>query len=136
MKDGHLLIAHPAGEVSAMQWGQWVPVEAPWSTIPARLAISARAAIVPAWCEGTNSRLFHAAGLIHPRLRTALPPGEFVARCGSEIEIRIGRVVASDACANDAEALTRLRVQISAAHEAVHIAKLVDGLTILRREFA
>ncbi len=108
MKDGHLLIAHPAGEVSAMQWGQWVPVEAPWSTIPARLAISARAAIVPVWCEGTNSRLFHAAGLIHPRLRTALLPSEFVARCGSEIEIRIGRVVASDACANDAEALTRL----------------------------
>ena len=35
-----------------------------------------------------------------------------------------------------AEGHARLRVQISAAHEAVHIAKLVDGLTILRREFS
>jgi len=35
-----------------------------------------------------------------------------------------------------AEGHARLRVQISAAHEANHIKQLVDGLKILRGEFA
>ena len=35
-----------------------------------------------------------------------------------------------------AEGHARLRVQISAAHEAAHIAQLVNGLKVLRREFA
>ncbi len=102
LREGHLLIAFPAGEVSAARWGQWTPSEAPWSTIPARLALSAHAAVVPVWCEGTNSRLFHAAGLIHPRLRTALLPREFVACCNSEVEIRIGRAIAPTAALHDA----------------------------------
>jgi glycine C-acetyltransferase len=33
------------------------------------------------------------------------------------------------------EGHARLRVQISAAHEAAHIKALVDGLKVLRREF-
>jgi len=34
------------------------------------------------------------------------------------------------------EGHARLRVQISAAHESSHIRQLVDGLKVLRREFA
>ena len=34
------------------------------------------------------------------------------------------------------EGHARLRVQISAAHEPVHIKQFVDGLKVLRREFA
>ncbi|MFZ9914460.1 MAG: lysophospholipid acyltransferase family protein [Phycisphaerales bacterium] len=108
LKAGHVLGAFPAGEVSASSWGQWTPADPPWSTIPARLALSAGAKIVPVWFEGTNSSMFHALGLVHPRLRTALLPSEFVARCGTEIELRIGRAIATEGSGLDPESMTRL----------------------------
>ncbi|MFM7050832.1 MAG: lysophospholipid acyltransferase family protein [Planctomycetota bacterium] len=108
LKGGGLLGAFPAGEVSATHWGSWTPADPPWSTIPARLALSAGAKVVPIWFDGTNSGMFHALGLVHPRLRTALLPSEFVARCGSEIELRIGRAIATEGSTLDQESLTRL----------------------------
>jgi putative hemolysin len=108
LRDGHVLVAFPAGEVSAVHWGEWKPVDPPWSTIPARLALRAGAKVVPVWFEGTNRGIFHAAGLVHPRLRTALLPSEFVARCGREIELRVGRPIATEGCELDPEGLTRL----------------------------
>ena len=108
LKAGHALLAFPAGEVSARAWGRWAPCDPPWSTIPARMALAAKARVVPVWCEGSNSEFFHAAGLVHPRLRTALLPSEFVARLGAEVEFHIGRGIATDALNLDAEALTRL----------------------------
>ena len=112
LKAGHVLIAFPAGEVSAVHWGEWTPQDPPWSTIPARLALAAGARVVPVWFEGGNRPLFHAAGLVHPRLRTALLPNEFIARCGHEIEVRIGRAIATSNATSsaelDPESLTRL----------------------------
>lgn len=108
LEEGHLLAAFPAGEVSASRWGDWTPSDPPWSTIPARLAIRAQARIVPVWCEGTNSGAFHAVGLVHPRLRTALLPSEFVARCGRPLALRIGRPIDTKGSALDAESMTRL----------------------------
>lgn len=108
VKAGHMLLAFPAGEVSAVHWGEWQPQDPPWSTIPARIALQSGARVVPAWFEGSNRGLFHAAGLVHPRLRTVLLPSEFVARCGSEIELRIGRPIHADGARVDAESLTRL----------------------------
>lgn len=90
LRDGHLLIVFPAGEVSAIAWGRWTPADPPWSVIPFRLARKAGVRIVPAWCAGCNRGIFHAAGLVHPRLRTALLPVEFVARFGRSVHYRIG----------------------------------------------
>jgi putative hemolysin len=108
LRGGHLLAAFPAGEVSAITWSRWTPSDPAWSTIPARLALQTGAKVVPAWIEGTNSRAFHAAGLIHPRLRTALIPREFVARCGSRVELRFGRPIATEGSGLDSEGLTRI----------------------------
>jgi putative hemolysin len=108
LRAGHLLACFPAGEVSAVQWGQWKAVDPPWSTIPARLALRARARVVPIWFEGVNRGIFHAAGLVHPRLRTALLPSEFLARCGQKVELRVGRAVEASSVEPDAEELTRL----------------------------
>jgi len=108
LKAGHMLIAFPAGEVSAVHWGEWTPQDPPWSTIPARLALAAGARVVPVWFEGSNRPLFHAAGLVHPRLRTALLPNEFVARCGHDVEVRFGRPITAAASELDPESLTRL----------------------------
>ena len=108
LKQGHVLIAFPAGEVSAVHWGNWTPQDAPWSTIPARLALAVQARVVPVWFEGTNRCLFHAAGLVHPMLRTALLPSEFIARCGHDVSVRFGRPISTEASGLDAESLTRL----------------------------
>jgi putative hemolysin len=108
LRAGHVLACFPAGEVSAVHWGAWSPADPPWSTIPARLALGAKAPMVPAWFEGSNRALFHAAGLVHPRLRTALLPNEFLARCGQPIEVRFGRAVSTEGTTMDAEAMTRL----------------------------
>ncbi len=107
IKDGHVLVVFPAGEVSAVSWGEWTPHDALWSTVAFRLAMTAKARVVPAWVEGTNRGVFHAAGLLHPRLRTALLPNEFVARCGKTIEMRFGRAIATEGSSLDAEELTR-----------------------------
>lgn len=108
LRDGHVLGTFPAGEVSARHWGRWRPADPPWSTIPARLALATGAKVVPVWFEGTNSEMFHALGLVHPLLRTALLPNEFIARCGTDIEIRIGRPISTRDSKLDQEALTRL----------------------------
>lgn len=108
VKAGHMLLAFPAGEVSAVHWGEWQPQDPPWSTIPARIALQSGARVVPAWFEGSNRGLFHAAGLVHPRLRTVLLPSEFLARCGHEVELRFGRAIPTDDAKIDAESLTRL----------------------------
>ena len=108
LKAGHLVACFPAGEVAAVHWGDWTPTDPPWSTIPARLALKSGAKVVPAWFEGTNRPMFHAAGLIHPRLRTALLPNEFIARCNAEIEMRFGRAISTEGADTDAESLTRL----------------------------
>ena len=107
LKAGHLVACFPAGEVAAVHWGDWTPTDPPWSTIPARLALKSGAKVVPAWFEGTNRPMFHAAGLIHPRLRTALLPNEFIARCNAEIEMRFGRAISTEGADTDAESLTR-----------------------------
>jgi len=108
LRAGHLLACFPAGEVSALQWREWKVVDPPWSTIPARLALRTSAKVVPAWFEGENRGIFQAAGLVHPRLRTALLPSEFLARCGRTIELRLGRAIAPDQVGSDPEGLTRL----------------------------
>lgn len=108
MRSGHALLAFPAGEVSARQWWRWTPCDPPWSTIPARMALAARARVVPVWCEGSNSEVFHAVGLVHPRLRTALLPKEFLSRFGTAVEFRFGRPIATEGLDLDAEQLTRL----------------------------
>lgn len=108
LRAGHALLSFPAGEVSASSWSNPTPCDPPWSNIPARLALATGAQIVPAWCLGSNRALFHAAGLLHPRLRTALLPNEFLARRGTQVQIRLGHAIATDASTLDATSLTRL----------------------------
>jgi putative hemolysin len=62
----------------------------PWHPAAARLAQMAGAAIVPVFFHGTNSRLFQAAGLLHPRLRTLLLPREVLKRRASVLRVSIG----------------------------------------------
>jgi putative hemolysin len=95
LRRGGALIMFPAGEV-AHDRTEHATAEQPWSNTVGRLATATRAAIVPAFIEGENSRLFYAAGRVHPLLRTALLPRELLAARRSQVGVRFGRALAAD----------------------------------------
>lgn len=111
LRDGHALVAFPAGVVSHLQPGAGVVTDPAWQTGVARLARLTGATLVPCFIEGRNSVLFQALGLLNPWLRTALLPRELLNRRGSRVGIRVGRALpAKDAAGvGDAELTRRLR---------------------------
>jgi putative hemolysin len=50
--------------------------------------------VLPVYFDGSNSALFHAAGLLHPRLRTALLPRELLNKRHRRIGVTVGRLIA------------------------------------------
>lgn len=88
---GGCLGVFPAGEVSAFSPQRGIVSDKPWSKHVAALVRKTGATVVPISFTGSNSLLFQAAGLMHPLLRTALLPREFLRCQGKEIELRIGK---------------------------------------------
>lgn len=93
VRDGGLLAAFPAGAVAHLQADGRIADPA-WQPAAIRVAALSGADVLPVYFEGRNSALFQAAGLIHPRLRTAMIPRELLNKRGSRIELRIGRPIA------------------------------------------
>ena len=94
---GGMLLVFPAGEVSQLEFkfprvGVSDPV---WSRSIARLLRKTKAAALPIFVDGRNSILFQLAGLVHPRLRTALLPHELLNKQRQRIELRCGAVIGS-----------------------------------------
>ena len=83
----------PAGEVAHWQTGQRVVTDPAWKTTVARLARAGEATVVPVYFDGRNGALFQMAGFVHPRLRTAMLPHEFLNKRNREIEVRIGHPI-------------------------------------------
>jgi putative hemolysin len=92
LRQGGILGVFPAGEVSHLQFKNRRPVvsDPAWSASVARIVRKTGATVVPVFFDGTNSRLFQLLGLVHPRLRTALLPREFLNKADRPIEARIG----------------------------------------------
>jgi len=90
LRKGGMLLIFPAGEVAHFQWTKGV-VDPEWNTTAYRLARSTASAVLPVFIDGRNSVPFQLVGFIHPRLRTARLPQEFLQKSGSRIEIRIGK---------------------------------------------
>lgn len=94
---GGMLLVFPAGEVSQLEFkfprlGVSDPV---WSKSIARLLRKTKAAALPIFVDGRNSMLFQLAGLVHPRLRTALLPYELLNKQRQRIELRCGALISS-----------------------------------------
>jgi putative hemolysin len=96
LESGGLLVVLPAGEVAALRLSSFGVAEAPWSETAAWLARRSGAVAVTVFLEGSNGAGFHLAGLIHPRLRTALLPREFLNKQGRQIRVSIGPPVPAD----------------------------------------
>lgn len=93
---GGSLGVFPAGEVSSLNVSGRNVEDPAWSTTVARLVRRTKASVVPMHFSGRNSLLFQLAGLIHPRLRTALLPREFVNKTRKTVEVRIGNPIAPE----------------------------------------
>lgn len=73
LQQGQLLIVFPAGEVSSWKPARGV-TDPQWSLTVARLVRMSRTPVLPIYFPGANGPVFQMAGVIHPRLRTALLP--------------------------------------------------------------
>jgi len=112
VKQGHLLIVFPAGEVASWSRHHRRVLDPQWNRNMARIARIGGAVSVPAFISGTNSVGFHLAGMINPRLRTLFLPHELINKRGRRTEIRIGAPVPSDtlkAIHDDDKAIDLLR---------------------------
>ncbi len=90
LRQGGLLGVFPAGEVAHFTMRERRVAEPVWSPTIARMVRSAGATVVPVHFAGANGMMFHLAGMVHPRLRTALLPREFLNKGRDTIQVRIG----------------------------------------------
>lgn len=98
LMNGGCLVVFPAGGVSTTPtpWHRRA-TDAEWKTFTARLITQARAAVVPFFFAGQNSRLFQLASHVSMTLRLSLLFKEIHDRIGSEVHVHIGEVVPFDA---------------------------------------
>jgi putative hemolysin len=93
LAQGGALGVFPAGTVSHLHLRQACIADPAWHRTVAVLARRTGATAITMFFEGHNSLAFQLSGLIHPRLRTALLPSEFLKRSRSRVSVRIGRPI-------------------------------------------
>jgi len=89
LNNGGVLSFFPAGEVSTSYASKAI-TDREWLYSALRFIKKAHVPIVPIYFHGSNSRLFHLLGQIHPSLRTAKLPSELLNKKDKTIKIRIG----------------------------------------------
>ena len=94
LRDGGMLGVFPAGEVAHLRVRDREVSDSVWNPTVARLIRRTGATAVPVFFHGTNSALFQVLGLVHPRVRTALLPHEFLKLCNRRMDVRIGKPIA------------------------------------------
>ncbi|MFG0317592.1 MAG: lysophospholipid acyltransferase family protein [Planctomycetota bacterium JB042] len=113
-RDGGLLAFFPAGEVSHLHLRRRQVQDPAWNPNVARVARAAGATVVPVYFDGRNGGLFQMAGLVHPRLRTALLPRELLNKGRCRLEVRVGRPISParlNRLATDDERIAYLRAR-------------------------
>lgn len=97
LKDGHPMGVFPAGEVSTLYNTESPGVaDKQWSESILKFIKRAQVPVVPVYFSGTNSRLFHILGLIHPMLRTIKLPSELFNKKNKVVKVRIGLPISVD----------------------------------------
>lgn len=93
LHEGNVLGIFPAGEVSSYNRDNFGICDREWQIPALKMIKKARVPVVPVYFEGTNSKIFHLLGLIHPSLRTAKLPSEIFNKRHKKIRIRIGNPI-------------------------------------------
>jgi putative hemolysin len=91
--DGGALLVFPAGEVSHFDLKSKAVIDPPWSPHIGKMAIKAKAKVIPVHIHGRNTLFFNLMGLIHPLLRTALLPRQMINKGGATIQLTIGEPI-------------------------------------------
>ncbi len=97
LKEGHLLIVFPSGEVSSFDKETLRIRDPAWSASIAALVRKTNATVVPMFFPGHNGVFFNLLGMIHPRFRTSLLPRQIVNKKGRKITLRIGTPLSTKA---------------------------------------
>ena len=95
LERGGMLVIFPAGEVSHIHFRHPGIHDPGWNRTAAALVKRTGAAALPMYFEGSNSAFFQLAGIVHPRLRTALLPREVINKQGHVLRLRIGHAIAA-----------------------------------------
>ena len=112
LKRGAMLAVFPAGEVSHIDLPSRRVTDPEWSETIARIIRATGARALPVCFSGANGLAFQVLGLVHPRVRTALLPHEFLNKRDKTIPLRIGSPIPFDRLAafgTDRELMAYLR---------------------------
>ena len=93
LQAGHPAGIFPAGEVSTYHPEVKTITDREWQPTATRLIKRVRQPVLPVYFSGNNSRMFHVLGSIHPLLRTATIPAEFLRKRNKTITVRIGQPI-------------------------------------------
>ena len=93
LNEGGVLGLFPAGEVSSYNQDNFGKTDRQWQVPALKMIHKASVPVVPIYFEGSNSRIFHILGLIHPALRTVKLPSEIFNKRHKKIRIRIGNPI-------------------------------------------
>lgn len=95
---GGAVVVFPAGGVSTApdRFGRGRAIDAPWQPFTAQLIQRSKAAVVPVYFAGQNSRLFQLASHIHLTLRLALIFKEVRDRIGTSLAVEIGACIPAE----------------------------------------
>jgi putative hemolysin len=83
----------PAGEVSTFSLEKQEITDRLWHPVVGKLIARAKLPVVPIYFHGNNGVLFNILSFIHPTLRTAKLPSEFLNKKGLKIKVRIGKPI-------------------------------------------
>ena len=97
MREGHVLLVFPAGEVSSYSLSSRRVEDPRWSPHITRLMKKSQVQVMPMFIEGHNSWRFQSMGLIHPRLRTVMLVRELMNKRGKHFQIRSGQPLGPEA---------------------------------------
>lgn len=121
LKEGHVLIVFPSGEVSSFDTHSLRIRDPAWSPTVAALTRKSDACVVPIYIPGRNTLFFYLMGLIHPRLRTALLAHQFANKKGRVLKTLIGTPLTTKALepfsTDDTQLITYLRFRTYLLHE-------------------
>ena len=90
LSSGGVLGIFPAGEVSSYNEDNYGISDREWQYPAMKMIKKANVPVVPIYFQGSNSKLFHLLGLIHPSLRTVRLPAEVFNKKHKKIRIRVG----------------------------------------------
>jgi putative hemolysin len=93
LSKGGCLAIFPAGEVSTFYQDSNGITDKMWPEGIMRLIKKQKVPVVPIYFSGSNSKLFHLLGLIHPLLRTANLPAELLNKKNKTVHVRIGNPI-------------------------------------------